>query len=54
MPNPEVVLAAPSGFCAGVEAAAKSLAWLVALNPPPIVCVHSVVHNEEVVARPCS
>ena len=47
----QVVLASPSGFCAGVEAAVKSLAWFVALNRPPVVCVHAIVHNEEVVAR---
>jgi 4-hydroxy-3-methylbut-2-enyl diphosphate reductase len=44
-------MADPSGFCAGVESAVKSLAWLVALNPPPVVCVHAVVHNEDVVTR---
>ena len=47
----EVLLAEPRGFCAGVEAAVKSLAWLVVLYRPPVFCVHAVVHNEEVVAR---
>jgi 4-hydroxy-3-methylbut-2-enyl diphosphate reductase len=47
----ELLLAEPRGFCAGVESAVKSLAWLAALNPPPVVCIHAVVHNEDVVAR---
>jgi 4-hydroxy-3-methylbut-2-enyl diphosphate reductase len=49
--NPHVVLAEPRGFCAGVEAAVKSLAWMVVLHRPPVFCVHPVVHNEDVVAR---
>jgi 4-hydroxy-3-methylbut-2-enyl diphosphate reductase len=51
MLNPDVLLAEPRGFCAGVEAAVKSLAWMVVLHRPPVVCVHAVVHNEDVVAR---
>jgi 4-hydroxy-3-methylbut-2-enyl diphosphate reductase len=49
--KPRVVLAEPRGFCAGVESAVKSLAWMVVLHRPPVVCVHAVVHNEDVVAR---
>ena len=51
MIKPHVVLAEPRGFCAGVESAVKSLAWMVVLHRPPVVCVHDVVHNEDVVAR---
>jgi 4-hydroxy-3-methylbut-2-enyl diphosphate reductase len=51
MLKPDVLLAEPRGFCAGVEAAVKSLAWMVVLHRPPVVCVHAVVHNEDVVAR---
>jgi 4-hydroxy-3-methylbut-2-en-1-yl diphosphate reductase len=51
MTNPHVVLAEPSGFCAGVESAVKSLAWMVVLHRPPVFCVHDVVHNEDVVRR---
>jgi 4-hydroxy-3-methylbut-2-enyl diphosphate reductase len=34
-----------------VDAAVAALAWLVLLGRPPVHCVHSVVHNEHVVAR---
>ena len=51
MPVTRVLVAEPSGFCAGVEAALKSLAWMLVLHPPPVYCVHAIVHNEDVVAR---
>ena len=51
MPTTHVLLAEPRGFCAGVEAAVKSLAWMAVLHRPPVFCVHPVVHNEQVVAR---
>jgi 4-hydroxy-3-methylbut-2-en-1-yl diphosphate reductase len=51
MTNPHVVLAEPRGFCAGVESAVKSLAWMVVLHRPPVICVHDVVHNDHVVGR---
>lgn len=44
-------MAEPQGFCAGVESAVKSLAWMAVLHRPPVFCVHPVVHNEAVVAR---
>jgi 4-hydroxy-3-methylbut-2-enyl diphosphate reductase len=44
-------MAEPRGFCAGVESAVKSLAWMAVLHRPPVFCVHPVVHNEDVVAR---
>jgi len=47
----EVLLAAPRGFCAGVEMAVKALAWLVRTCPPPVYCYHEIVHNRAVVAR---
>jgi 4-hydroxy-3-methylbut-2-enyl diphosphate reductase len=46
-----VLLAEPRGFCAGVESAIKSLAWMSVLHRPPVFCVHAVVHNEHVVER---
>ncbi|MBV8982088.1 MAG: 4-hydroxy-3-methylbut-2-enyl diphosphate reductase, partial [Acidimicrobiia bacterium] len=46
-----VLLLEPRGFCAGVEAAIKALAWMVRLWPQPVYCVHEIVHNAEVVAR---
>ena len=51
MPARRVLLAEPRGFCAGVESAVKSLAWMVVLHRPPVFCVHAVVHNEHVVER---
>lgn len=45
----EVVLAAPRGFCAGVEMAIKALAWMVQTNQPPVFCYHEIVHNQSVV-----
>jgi 4-hydroxy-3-methylbut-2-enyl diphosphate reductase len=51
VPTTHVLLAEPWGFCAGVESAVKSLAWMTVLHRPPVFCVHPVVHNEDVVAR---
>ena len=47
----KVLLAAPRGFCAGVEMAIKSLAWMVRRFEPPIYCYHEIVHNQIVVDR---
>jgi len=47
----EVLLASPRGFCAGVEMAIKSLAWLVRVFDPPVYCYHQIVHNQVVVDR---
>ncbi len=46
-----VVLAAPRGFCAGVEKAIKALAWMVQVFEPPVYCYHEIVHNRHVVER---
>ena len=46
-----VLLAAPRGFCAGVEMAIKALAWMVRLFEPPVYCYHEIVHNRVVVDR---
>src|SRR4051794_13911235 len=46
-----VLLAAPRGFCAGVEMAIKALAWMVRSFQPPIYCYHEIVHNQLVVQR---
>ena len=45
----KVLLAEPRGFCAGVEMAIKSLAWMVELFDPPVYCYHDIVHNVAVV-----
>ncbi len=47
----KVLLAAPRGFCAGVEMAIKALAWMVRAFEPPVSCYHEIVHNQLVVAR---
>jgi 4-hydroxy-3-methylbut-2-enyl diphosphate reductase len=46
-----VLLAAPRGFCAGVEMAIKALAWMVRAFEPPVYCYHEIVHNQSVVRR---
>jgi 4-hydroxy-3-methylbut-2-en-1-yl diphosphate reductase len=46
-----VLLAAPRGFCAGVEMAIKALAWMVRAFEPPVYCYHEIVHNQRVVER---
>src|SRR5438445_2532680 len=47
----KVLLAAPRGFCAGVEMAIKALAWMVRVYEPPVYCYHEIVHNRLVVDR---
>lgn len=47
----QVLLAAPRGFCAGVEMAIKALAAMVRAYPPPVYCYHEIVHNRLVVQR---
>ena len=46
-----MLLAAPRGFCAGVEMAIKALAWMVRTFEPPVYCYHEIVHNKLVVER---
>jgi 4-hydroxy-3-methylbut-2-enyl diphosphate reductase len=46
-----VLLASPRGFCAGVEMAIKSLAWMTKVFEPPVYCYHEIVHNQVVVER---
>ncbi|MGI8663212.1 MAG: 4-hydroxy-3-methylbut-2-enyl diphosphate reductase [Acidimicrobiales bacterium] len=47
----KVLLAAPRGFCAGVEMAIKALVGMVRAFPPPVYCYHEIVHNQLVVKR---
>ena len=47
----KVLLAAPRGFCAGVEMAIKALAAMVRAFEPPVYCYHEIVHNRLVVQR---
>ncbi len=44
-----MLLAAPRGFCAGVEMAIKALTWMVGVFEPPVYCYHQIVHNADVV-----
>lgn len=44
-----VVLAAPRGFCAGVEKAIKALDWMTRIFEAPVYCYHEIVHNQFVV-----
>jgi len=44
-----VLLAAPRGFCAGVEKAIKALDWMTRVFEPPVYCYHEIVHNQFVV-----
>ena len=46
-----MLLAAPRGFCAGVEMAIKALSWMVRVFEPPVYCYHEIVHNQVVVDR---
>src|ERR687897_940313 len=51
MPVDKVLLAAPRGYCAGVEMAIKALVWMVRAFEPPVYCYHEIVHNQLVVER---
>jgi len=44
-----VLLAAPRGFCAGVEKAIKALDWMTRVFDAPVYCYHEIVHNQFVV-----
>ncbi len=46
-----MLLAAPRGFCAGVEMAIKALSWMVRVFEPPVYCYHEIVHNQLIVER---
>ncbi|MFM8407749.1 MAG: 4-hydroxy-3-methylbut-2-enyl diphosphate reductase, partial [Pirellulaceae bacterium] len=45
----EIVLAAPRGFCAGVNMAIKSLEMTLREFGPPVYVYHEIVHNQHVV-----
>ena len=45
----KVLLAEPSGFCAGVDMAIKALVWMAKIFDPPVYCYHEIVHNRFVV-----
>ena len=47
----KIILAAPRGFCAGVEMAIKALAWMVRTFEAPVYCYHEIVHNKIVIDR---
>ena len=41
-----VEVISPHGFCAGVERALKMAHAALSGNPPPVYCLHEIVHNE--------
>ena len=47
----QVLLAAPRGFCAGVEMAIKALIWMIRMFDGPVYCYHVIVPNRLVVDR---
>ena len=47
----KIILAAPRGFCAGVEMAIESLRLAIEAFPPPIYVYHEIVHNKFVVEQ---
>ncbi len=47
----EIILAAPRGFCAGVNMAVTSLEMAIENCPGPIYVYHEIVHNQYVVQR---
>lgn len=47
----EILLAQPSGFCAGVIRAIKALDDLIALGHKPIYVLHEIVHNNHVLKK---
>ena len=48
---PQIMLASPRGFCAGVERAIEIVQRLVERHGPPIYVKHEVVHNRTVIRR---
>ncbi len=46
-----LLLAAPRGFCAGVDMAIKALHLMLERFGAPVYCYHQVVHNHAVVAE---
>ena len=47
----EIILAAPRGFCAGVNMAVHSLELAIKNFPPPMYVYHEIVHNQYVVKQ---
>ena len=45
----KIILAAPRGFCAGVNMAVQSLELALRHFGPPIYVYHEIVHNQHVV-----
>ena len=47
----EIILAAPRGFCAGVNMAIDALDLTLQKFGPPVHVYHEIVHNQYVVKR---
>ncbi|MEO5640823.1 MAG: 4-hydroxy-3-methylbut-2-enyl diphosphate reductase [Sphingomicrobium sp.] len=50
-PRLDVLIAAPRGFCAGVDRAIKIVELAIEQNGPPVYVRHEIVHNKFVVDR---
>ena len=50
-PPLEVLIAAPRGFCAGVDRAIKIVELAIEQHGPPVYVRHEIVHNRFVVDR---
>src|SRR5215468_11778609 len=50
-PRLTLLLAAPRGFCAGVERAVEIVERAITKWGPPVYVRHEIVHNHHVVAR---
>lgn len=44
-----IILAAPRGFCAGVNMAIEALQWAIGAYGTPLYVYHEIVHNRWVV-----
>jgi len=49
--QPEIILARPRGFCAGVERAIATVEKALEKYGPPVYVKHAIVHNRHVVER---
>ena len=47
----EIILAAPRGFCAGVDRAIQIVEQAIIKFGPPVYVRHEIVHNRHVVER---
>ncbi|MBE0583155.1 MAG: 4-hydroxy-3-methylbut-2-enyl diphosphate reductase, partial [Desulfofustis sp.] len=51
LPEIDVVLASPRGFCAGVVRAIETVKLTIEAEVPPVFVLHEIVHNRHVLAE---